>query len=109
MAGFGGNALWMFSGVIVWALHFGAVYAFTALGCARGFGHAERFGVSGVPVFITIATLAAATVLVALISVAVRTGLKSFDCWLAASVGGLALVAVLWEGLVPVWMVRACG
>jgi hypothetical protein len=85
------------SGVIVWALHFGVLYGFTALACARGFQHL-------VP-----AAVGAASVLAALAAVAivVRNLSSEFDRWLAAAIALAALVGILWEG-VTVFMVPMC-
>lgn len=90
----------MAGGVMVWALHFGAIYGFTALACARGFPGA-------VPWFAGAASLLAATALGLLIArnVPRRAG---FESWMTASIAALALVGVVFE-TVPVYMVRTCG
>jgi hypothetical protein len=89
----------MSSGVIVWALHFTAVYGFTALACARGFGAAAPWAVG-------VATLVAALLAGVII---VRNLDSEFTRWISAALGGIALLAILWEGL-PVLMVPdACA
>jgi hypothetical protein len=92
------QALWISSGVVVWALHFTLIYGFTALACARGFGAAAPWVVGA-------ATLVAAALAVAL----VLTNLdREFTRWMTAAVAAAALLAILWEGL-PAVMVQACA
>ena len=80
-------------GVVVWALHFAAIYGFTALACARGFGAAAPWVALG-------ATVVAAAAAIAIIA----THLSSeFTRWMTASVAALALLAIVWEGLSPLW------
>jgi hypothetical protein len=93
------RALWIASGVIVWALHFTAVYGFTALACARGFPRA-------VPWAIGAATLAAAAVAIAIIAMAYSKR-RDFADGIAAGVAAFALLAIVWEAL-PVLIVPAC-
>jgi len=92
------QALWISSGMVVWALHFTLIYGFTALACARGFGTAAPWVVGA-------ATLVAAALAVAL----VLTNLyREFTRWMTAAVAAAALLAILWEGL-PAVMVQACA
>lgn len=93
------RALWIASGAIVWALHFTAVYGFTALACARGFPRA-------VPSVIGAATLAAAALTIAIIAIAYSKRTDFVD-GVAAGVAAFALLAIVWEGL-PVLVVPAC-
>jgi hypothetical protein len=85
------------SGVIVWALHFGFLYGFTALACARGFPHVVPWVVGGATVA---AGLAAALIILKNLS-------ADFNRWLAAALAVAALLAILWEGL-TVFMVPMC-
>jgi len=80
-------------GVVVWALHFAATYGFTALACARGFGAA-------VPWVVVAATLVAAAAAIAVIATHLSA---EFTRWMTASVAALALLAIVWEGLSPLW------
>lgn len=91
--------LWIASGVIVWALHFTALYGFTALACARGFPRA-------VPGFIVTATLVAGALAVALMVKGYRRRSEFID-WMTASVAGLALIAILYESI-GVFLVPLC-
>ena len=92
------RALFMASGIVVWALHFALIYGYTGLACARGFG-------SSAPWVVAAATLLAAVTLIAII----LTHLSSeFTRWMTAMLAGAALIGILWEGA-PVFMVPPCG
>jgi len=94
------RSAWLVSGVIVWAVHFLAIYGFTALGCARGFGHAA-------PPAVAFAGVVAAAVLVAIIARA-WTRRAHFECWLSGAIAFLALVAVVYE-TIPAWAIPPCA
>lgn len=98
------------AGLLVWALHFAAVYILTALACARGL----RATPTGVPALaLGIATLTGiAIAALALILrkalhgtwyVQARAANSSFLAWLTAAVAGYALLAVLWTALPALW------
>ncbi len=91
---------WMASGVLVWALHFGALYGFTALACARGFAGA-------VPWFAGAASLAALAAMILIIARNLPRRAE-FESWLALSIAALALVGIAYE-TVPVYVVRPCA
>lgn len=94
------TALFLSSGVIVWALHFAAIYGFTALACARG---------SGALVVPAIAALSGVAVVAALaIVVAGLRRRHEFEGWLAAALAGFALLAIVYESL-PAAIVPVCG
>ena len=101
--------------LLIWAVHFLAIYGITALACARE-GAAGGFGVDAVPWLVGAATLVAAAVLLLMIGLAVRDWRRAasspqplpFMHWLTATVSGLALLAVLWETL-PVLLVPTCS
>jgi hypothetical protein len=95
----GVSALWIASGVLVWALHFTALYGFTALACARGFPRA-------VPGFVAGATLVAGALAAVLVLKGYR-GRREFIEWMTASVAGLALVAIVYESI-TVLLVPLC-
>ena len=86
--------------VIVWGLHFGTIYALTALACARA-------APQTVPWTIGVATLAATALLVATI---VRQWPRRSDFirWLTAALAAAALVGIVWEAL-PVLLVPPCA
>lgn len=107
-SGFTATALRMSSGVLIWAAHFLAIYGFTAIACARGFASAQWLGMGVLPLTIGAATAVAASALAAIVVQAMRTGRSSFTEWMAAALAGLALIAVLWEGL-AVLLVPGCA
>jgi hypothetical protein len=88
------------AGVIIWALHFAAVYGFTALACARGWHGA-------VLPFILTASLLAASAVGEVIVAGLRRRTE-FEGWMSAAVGGFALVAIVYEAI-PVLIVPVCG
>ena len=105
---FSRRTLRMFSGVLVWTAHFGAIYTFHALACARERASLSWLGVDMVTWFVLAATATAAAVLMLAIRGAIRAGAGEFENWLTASTAALSLVAVLWQGLLPVFMVPVC-
>ncbi len=106
----------MLSGLMIWAAHFLVIYVFTALACARRFADLSWLGIGVVPWVIGTATLAATAATLVVIGLAVRdarsstsrNNMLSFVPWMTAALGGLALMAILWEAL-PVLLVPACG
>jgi hypothetical protein len=93
------TALRMSSGAIVWVLHFAAIYGFTALACARGFGGAASWVVGA-------ATLLAALLVLVII---VKNLEREFTRWISAAIAGAALVAIVWEGLTPLLVRHPCA
>lgn len=84
------RTLFMASGIIVWALHFLAIYGYAGLACARGWDA-------------TVAWAVAAATLVAVIAVGVPLaagwrGRERYEHGIAAGLAGLALLAIVWEG-----------
>jgi hypothetical protein len=97
---FPATALIVSAGVIIWALHFAAIYGLTALACARGWGAAM------LPA-LWLAT--AAAVIASLLVVAAGWRRRDvFEYWLSAAIAGLGLVAIVYEAL-AILMVPACG
>lgn len=115
-SGFLSKSLFALAGLLIWSLHFGAIYVFQALACARGFAGREIAGIGIVTVFIAAVTLLAllssAAVLVAGWRTAAGTAeLSDHDEFLrrlAMLIAGLAIVAIVWEAL-PILMMPACG
>lgn len=99
-SGFAAIALRMSAGIVVWALHFGAVYASTALACARGLPQAA-------PPAVAIATALAVVALLPIVVAGWRRR-ADFEPAFSASMAAFALIAVLWEALPALW-VPACG
>lgn len=89
--------------ILLWAAHFTVAYGFTALACARDLSAAIPWVVGA----------ASGAALAALASVALTAGFRSartssFPDFLAAGLGGLAAIAVVWEASSLVW-VPACA
>ncbi|ALG69907.1 hypothetical protein VY88_10645 [Azospirillum thiophilum] len=104
----------MLSPFLIWAGHFGAVYAINTVICARGLDRETLWGVSPAPVAVTVATLAALLCVAAVAVWAARdTGpadpdLRRFGRWLRMAGAGVAFVAILWSGL-PALQLPACA
>lgn len=97
---FPATALTISAGVIIWALHFTAIYGVTALACARGW---ETVVPPAIAVATALAVLASAAVIVA--------GWRRrdvFEYWLSAAIAGFGLIAIVYEA-VPVLVVPVCG
>ena len=92
--------LFMSSGVMVWALHFTAVYGITGLACARGWH-------SLVMPSIVVATAIAAIASVSIIAAGLRRR-SQFEYWMSASIAGFGLVGITW-GAVPFFLLPICG
>jgi hypothetical protein len=99
----------MFSGAVIWGVHFGLIYGYTALACARGFADVKWLGLSVVTAAILAATVLAAAAVLTFVVPAIRAGLSSFENWMTAGGGAFALLAIVWEGFVPVLIVPVCS
>jgi hypothetical protein len=98
----------MFSGALIWAVHFMAIYGFTTLACARAFATTQWLGIGIVAWAIGAATIIALAAAVAVVVSATRTApVIGFTDWITAGVAALAALAIVWEAL-PVIMVPAC-
>jgi hypothetical protein len=93
-------ALLIGAGPAIWAAHFGAIYGFAGVACARGLA-------SAVPWAVGIATFVAAAACGAVLAFAWRRR-AGFEHWLCAMLAALALVAIAWEALAAL-LVRPCG
>lgn len=91
--------LLMSSGVIVWALHFSAIYGLTGLACARGLDWLV------VP-SIAVATALALIAMVPILAIGIRARAQ-FEYWMTASIAALALVGIVWEAI-TVFLVPIC-
>jgi hypothetical protein len=106
---FARTALRVWSGAIVWAAHFTAIYAFTALACARGYARRSMLGLDLVTLVVFVATVLAFLATLAIVHLALRDEAPSFENWMTASVAALAALAIVWEGFVPVFILPPCG
>jgi hypothetical protein len=104
--------LLMFSGPIIWAAHFFAIYGVTGLACARQFAHEEWFGVSIVLWTIGAITLAAlaAILLIVFKAASVKTARDDarFIQWITAGLGLFSIVAIFWE-ITPAALLPICA
>ena len=87
------------SGIVIWALHFGVIYGFTALACARG-------SPGAVPWVIGIATVVAATLAIGIMFAGFRRR-GHFESWLSAGIASFALIAIVYEAM-PLFTVPLC-
>lgn len=112
------RVLFSVAGLVVWAGHFTAIYAISALACERGLATRTLFGLPWVPVLVCVATLLA-LVLLGLVMRPAFKGLAAppldggeaepgFTRWFAASTALLAALAVVFETL-PVLILPGCG
>ncbi|HYE35798.1 hypothetical protein [Methylocaldum sp.] len=109
------NTLRMLSGVLIWGAHFGVVYIFTALACARRFQDLSWLGIDIVSWTVAIATvMAIAGILVILLPAwrnlyhrSPQPATPAFIDWMTVAFGGLALLAIVLEAL-PVMLVPIC-
>jgi formate-dependent nitrite reductase membrane component NrfD len=96
---FPATALLISAGIIVWALHFAALYGLTALACARGWDAA-------VLPALWLATAVAAIAALAIVVAGWRRR-EAFEHWLSATIGAFGLLAIAYEAL-TILVVPAC-
>ena len=102
---FGPAVLRMSAGAIIWAVHFTAIYGYSALACARGFNDEGTGLISAVPWVIGLATVIAAALTLALIVPVVRARkTASFTDWMRAGLAAFALNAIVLEGIAVLWV-----
>lgn len=103
--------LLLFSGPLVWAVHFVAIYGFTGVLCARPGASASWLGMSLATWVLLAAGLAAAAAIAACMAIAPRDdahGNRHFVRWVARGLGALALVAIAWETM-AVLIIPGCA
>lgn len=98
-------ALRLSAGVIVWALHFAAIYGYTGIACARRFHAYGETLVAAVPWVIGIATASAIAAVLPLVAqfARVRTG-SGFIDWMSGGLAALSLVAIVFEAMTVIWL-----
>jgi hypothetical protein len=67
------------------------------------------FGLDVVTLVILVATMLAFFITLAIAHRALRPEVTSFENSITASVAGLAALAIVWEGFVPVFILPPCG
>ncbi|WP_230530877.1 hypothetical protein [Microvirga roseola] len=113
------RSLFMSGGFLIWGAHFGVVYIFNALACARLFAGQTYFGFGVVPLTVSILTiLALAAVLAVLLLALWRRGpartsrddkpVNDFMRYTTITIAGLSLVAIAWNGI-PALIVPPCA
>jgi hypothetical protein len=111
------TALFICGGLLIWASDFLAVYVIAAIACAKGWA---KMTVAGMPIvaFIgTILTIAACAGSFVMLRVGVRRLQANgqldesmrFIYFLAAAIGMLALVAILFNALPAWWLATECA
>ena len=112
---FTATTVFMCGGLLIWAADFFFVYVIAAIACAKGYASSTVLGVPFVAFVATVVTLLAAAATVLLVRVAVgqlraqgERGSR-FIYFLAASLGGMALLAIFFNVL-PAWLLATeCG
>ena len=111
------KSLFVLGGLIIWAIHFGIIYAFNSLACARRFAGRDVFGLDVVPAFVigtTILALVAASLLLASAwrgapeASRYEKPVDGFLRYSAMTIAALSLLAIGWNGL-PALIVPPCG
>ena len=90
------RALWLASGVILWAAHFLGAYGYAGLACARGWS-------ASVPWTVGAMTLVAAALAVGILARAAKRK-AGFEDAIAAGLAAFALLAIVWEGASVLWV-----
>ncbi len=106
------------AGLAVWAAHFTAIYALSAVACERGLTGRLLLGLPWVPALVGIATLVALAVLALVLRPALRApggpiteggeAEPRFTRWFAGTTAVLAALAVVFQA-VPVLILPGCG
>jgi hypothetical protein len=112
--GFVRKSLFLLAGLLIWAAHFGVIYGFNGLACARRFAGVVVLGIGIVPLVVTAATLLGLAVTGGVLVAALRhdpSRASVSDAFLrqtTVAVAALSLVAIAWNGL-PALIVPPCG
>lgn len=102
--------LLMFSGPLIWAGHFLAVYVLAALACARRFAQIEWLGTGVTQWGIGLMTVLAIGAIAAILLAQRRQEGQAppFVAWTTLALGWLSVLAIAWAAL-PAYIVPACG
>ena len=106
----------MSSGLLVWAAHFTAIYAFNTLACARAFAAVHVMGFGLVPVVVVALTLGALAATGAILVLSLRDHdassggeeARGFLRYMTVALAALSFVAIAWNGL-PALLVFPCA
>lgn len=106
--------LLIFSGPLIWAVHFLAIYVFVALACARQFADVVWLGAGVAQWAVGMLTLAGVGSVAAVIVLYDRRhdqpgrDAADFVRWTTFTLGALSIGAMVWEA-VPAYLVPVCG
>lgn len=103
--------LLLFSGPLVWAVHFLAIYGFIGVVCARGAAGVSWLGIGIGTWGVAGAGLLAIAAIAASFALQPRHAApdnRRFVRWITVRLGLLAMVAIAWE-TVTVFLVPVCG
>ena len=95
-----GSTVGIVLGIAIWALHFGAIYAISALACARSSPGVIAWATGAV----TIVAIGAALAIV----VRAYPARARFSAWMSMSIAALALIAIVYEAF-ALLLVPACA
>lgn len=104
--------LLLFTGPLVWAVHFLAIYGFTGIVCARSLAGASWLGI-GLATWVIGGAGVVAIAAIALLCLGVKPNAatpdnRSFVRWMAIGLGLLSITAIVFETL-TVLLVPACA
>jgi hypothetical protein len=111
------TALFVCAGLLIWAADFLLVYVIAAIACAKGFAGVTVLGLPFVAVVGTVLTLAACLATAVVLRIGVRHLQANgslgqsvrFIYFLAAAIGAISLIAILFNAI-PAWVLGAqCG
>jgi hypothetical protein len=113
------KSLFMIGGLLIWGTHFGLIYIFNALACARQFVGMEVLGIGIVPLTVIGTTVIALAATLAVLLLAFwRRGpayasrddkpVYDFMRYTTITIAALSLVAIAWNGL-PALIIPPCG
>jgi hypothetical protein len=110
------TVLLLCGGLLLWAADFIVIYCTAAVVCAKGYEHVQLFGLPLVTLLTLVATLLAGVATGVLIRRALAqlrmpedgNGSESFIPYVALCVGGLGLLAILFNA-VPALLIEGCG
>lgn len=106
------DILLLFAGPLVWVIHFLVIYGFMGVVCERPAAQqAAWLGIALAHWGVAVASVAALAVLAPTVLVQPRTPEphnRRFVRWMALSLNGFALLAIVWETL-PIFLVPACA
>jgi hypothetical protein len=110
------TVLLLCGGLLLWAADFIVIYCAAAVVCAKGYSHVEIFGLPLITLLTLVVTLLAGIATAVLIRRALAqlrmpeggNGSESFIQFVALCVGGLGLLAILFNA-VPALLIEGCG